>query len=246
MIPTYNEVENLPLLIDALMALDREFDVLVIDDNSPDGTGRLAEEMARQDRIRVIRRPGKQGLGTAYVSGFRYALTNGYDCAVTMDADFSHRPEDLPRLLDASADADLVIGSRNVPGGRVEGWSRVRRLISRGGSVYARLILGTKVRDFTGGFKCLRRTALASLDFDQVRSNGYAFNVEITHACARAGMTIVEVPIVFPDRIRGKSKMSMQIVIEAALLVLRLRLGVKPRSIPVVRPSPSKFPVENA
>jgi dolichol-phosphate mannosyltransferase len=240
-IPTYNERENLPLLVEAIKNVDREVDVLIIDDNSPDGTGQVADEIASTDpRIRVLHRPEKLGLGTAYVSGFRHALANRYDRVVEMDADFSHRPVDLSRLLEAAATADLVIGSRNVRGGKVVGWSPLRRMISRGGSLYARLVLGIPVRDCTGGFKCLTRRALSHLDLDLLQSNGYAFQVEVNYACYRAGMRIVEVPIVFPDRVRGKSKMSLQIMIEAALLVLRLRLGITRPAISVLSPTASQ------
>lgn len=161
-----------------------------------------------------------------YVAGFEYGLVQGYDLIIEMDADFSHRPEDLRHLIAAAAHADVVIGSRNVPGGRTENWSFVRTVVSKGGSLYARLLLGLPVRDCTSGFKCFRRVALEALVLGRLRSNGYAFQVEVNYACARAGMRFAEVPIVFPDRIRGTSKMSSRIVWEAALLVLRLRLGL--------------------
>jgi len=225
-IPTYNERENLPALVPAVLAVDPQLELLVVDDNSPDGTGRLADALARETgRVHVLHRLEKQGIGTAYVAGFRYALAGGYERIVEMDADFSHRPADLPRLLEAARFADVVIGSRNVPGGRVIGWSPLRHVISKGGSLYARLLLGLPIRDCTGGFKCFRRDALRQLDLGALRSNGYAFQVEVNHACARVGLRFAEVPIVFPDRERGTSKMSGRIVAEAALLVLRLRLG---------------------
>ena len=223
-IPTYNERANLESLIRAVLATDPGIDILVVDDSSPDGTGALAEALAKETgRVRVLHRAGKQGLGTAYLAGFRFGLGHGYDRLVEMDADFSHRPEDLPRLLRAAETADVVVGSRNVPGGQVEGWSWLRQLISRGGSLYARLLLGLSVQDCTSGFKCFRREALARLSLDQVRSNGYAFQVEMNYLCQQAGLRIVEVPIVFPDRAAGRSKMSWRIVLEAALLVWRLR-----------------------
>jgi dolichol-phosphate mannosyltransferase len=238
-IPTYNERENLPRLVQALLAIDPELHILVVDDGSPDGTGAIAERLGQETgRVEVIHRTGKQGLGTAYVAGFRHALARGYDKVMEMDADFSHRPEDLPKLLAAADHADVVIGSRNVPGGRVVGWSLLRQLISRGGSIYARLLLGLPVYDCTSGFKCFRRSALQVLDLSSLRSNGYAFQVEVNYACARAGLRFAEVPIVFPDREQGKSKMSWRIATEAAWLVLRLRLGLSRASILSPAPLP--------
>jgi dolichol-phosphate mannosyltransferase len=238
-VPTFNERENLPALVHALLPLDPGLNILVVDDGSPDGTGEIAEELKRETgRVDVIHRTGKQGLGTAYVAGFRYALVRGYDKVLEMDADFSHRPEDLPKLLAAADHADVVIGSRNVPGGRVVGWSPVRQFVSKGGSVYARLLLGLPVHDCTSGFKCFRRSALQVLDLDSLRSNGYAFQVEVNYACAQAGLRFAEVPIVFPDRAQGKSKMSWQIAAEAAWLVLRLRLGLSHASILPSTPRP--------
>lgn len=238
-VPTYNEHDNLPRLLDEVLAQHPYLNVLVVDDGSPDGTGDVAEAIARRtSRVRVLHRSGKLGLGTAYVAGFRYALANGYERIVEMDADFSHRPQDLPRLLAAADHADVVIGSRNIPGGRVVGWSPLRQVISKGGSLFARLVLGLPVHDCTSGFKCFSRRALEVLDLDALRSNGYAFQVEVNNAVHRAGLRLVEVPIVFPDRQRGKSKMSGRIVLEAALLVLRLRLGLVPapvRSAPAPR-----------
>jgi dolichol-phosphate mannosyltransferase len=176
--------------------------------------------------VTVLHRTGKLGLGTAYVLGFWHALAHPYERIVEMDADFSHRPTDLVRLLQAAEHADVVVGSRNVPGGRVVGWSPLRHFVSKGGSLYARLLLGLAVRDCTSGFKCFRRRALEALDLSALRSNGYAFQVEVNYACARAGLRVAEVPIVFPDRTRGTSKMSWRIAAEAAVLVLRLRLGL--------------------
>jgi dolichol-phosphate mannosyltransferase len=212
-----------------LLTTDPVLEILVVDDNSPDGTGRLAEALARENpRVHAFHRPAKRGLGTAYVSGFVYALENGFDRVVEMDADFSHRPEDLPALLAAAESADVVIGSRNVRGGRAVDWSPLRHLVSKGGSLYARRLLGLPVRDCTSGFKCFRSSALAVLDLEALRSNGYAFQVEVNYACARAGLRFAEVPIVFPNRRRGHSKMSWRIVTEAALMVLRLRTGRQP------------------
>jgi len=226
-IPTFNERENIESLAGAVLGQDERIDLLIVDDGSPDGTGEIADGIAsRTDRVHILHRAGKQGLGTAYVAGFRYALTHGYDRIVEMDADYSHRPEDLAPLIAASDRADVVIGSRNVPGGRAEDWSLLRHFVSKGGSLYARLLLGLPVKDCTSGFKCFRRGAIELLDLPALRSNGYAFQVEVNHACAQAGLAFAEVPIVFPDRTRGQSKMSWHIAVEAAWLVLRLRLGI--------------------
>lgn len=231
-IPTYNEVENLVPLVTAIQDSLPESHVLVVDDNSPDGTGELAETLAKETgKVHVLHRPGKQGLGTAYVAGFRYALTCGYQRVIQMDADFSHSPEYLLRLLQAAERADVVIGSRNVPGGRVEHWPLLRRLISKGGSLYTRLLLGLPVSDCTSGFKCFRREALEALDLDRLQSNGYAFQVEVNYACTVAGLRFAEVPIVFPDRVRGASKMSLGIAREATTVVLRLFLGLTPPAL---------------
>jgi dolichol-phosphate mannosyltransferase len=238
--PTYNERDTLFPLARAVLAADARLDLLVIDDGSPDGTGALADSLSAETaRVNVLHRAGKQGLGTAYVAGFRYAMERGYDLIVEMDADFSHRPADLPRLLAAARNAEVVVGSRSVPGGRVVGWSPLRQLISKGGSHYARLFLGLPIRDCTSGFKCFRRRALEALDLDSLRSNGYAFQVEVNFACHRAGVRFAEVPIVFPDREQGVSKMSWRIVLEAALLVLRLRLGLQRAAVrTIVAPAP--------
>lgn len=236
-IPTYNERENLPLLVWEVLQVDPSLDVLVVDDNSPDGTGVVAESLAQQtSRVHVLHRPGKEGLGTAYLAGFRFALAGSYVRVVQMDADFSHRPRDLRRLLEASARADVVIGSRNVPGGQVENWSLPRQVMSKGGSLYTRLLLGLPVYDCTGGFKCFRREALEALDLDRARSNGYGFQVEMNYLCHRQGFRIVEVPITFPDRTAGHSKMSAKIFVEALLLVWRLRRQTT-TGAPVSRPA---------
>ncbi len=229
-IPTYNEALNIERLIAAILAQGPQFDVLVVDDNSPDGTGDLVAAIAgRTPRVQLLRRAGKLGLGTAYIAGFREGLRQGYAYLCEMDADFSHQPHYLPVLLaTAEREADVVLGSRNVPGGRVENWSWVRRLISRGGSLYARTLLGMPVRDCTGGFKCFRAEVLQRLDLDSVGSNGYAFQVEMNYRCHQAGFRIHEVPIVFPDRVAGQSKMSQRIVWEAAAMVLKLRLSPNP------------------
>lgn len=227
-LPTYNEAENLPAIISAIFALNVDrTEIVVIDDNSPDGTGRIADDLAVQSNgaIHVIHRPGKMGLGTAYVIGFRYALDHGADYIVQMDADFSHPPRYIPLMLEAIADNDVVIGSRYVQGGGVDAkWSPIRRFLSWwGNSVYARLILGLKVHDATGGFKCFRREALAGLDLDKIRSQGYAFQVEMNYACQKKGYRIKEIPIIFPDRVKGKSKMSLGIALEAALRVWQIK-----------------------
>lgn len=228
-IPTYNERDNLAALIPQVLATNPNLDILIVDDDSPDGTGALAEDIAqRSHRVRVLHRAGKLGLGTAYVQGFTYALQRQYTHVVEMDADFSHRPEDLPRLLDAALSADVVIGSRNVPGGRTENWSFLRNAISKGGSLYARLVLDIPVKDCTGGFKCFSRYALETVDLQGIRSGGFGFQVEMNYRCHRAGLRLLEVPIVFPDRVHGKSKMNWRIFSEALLLVWQLRLQRTP------------------
>lgn len=224
-VPTYNEGENLPRLVEQLEGLGLGLDVLVVDDNSPDGTGRLAEELAvARPWIHAMHRPGKLGLGTAYVEGFRYALDKGYDVIGEMDADLSHNPAFLPAMLGALGNADLVLGSRYVPGGGVRNWGVMRKIISWGGSSYARMVLGVGVRDLTGGFKLFRREVLKELSLDTVRSNGYSFQIELTYRAIRRGYRVVEVPIIFEDRRVGKSKLSRQVVLEAMLMVPRLRL----------------------
>jgi dolichol-phosphate mannosyltransferase len=241
-IPTYNERENLPRLVAALLEKAPSFEVLVVDDGSPDGTGEIAEALAQKtSRVHVLHRKGKLGLGTAYVAGFKYALSNDYEYVIQMDADFSHRLEDLPLLLEATKSADVAIGSRNVPGGQTENWSLLRRFISKGGSSYARTFLNLPVRDCTSGFKCFRREVLEALDLDSVKSNGYGFQVEMNYLCHRAGFRVSEVPIVFPDRTAGQSKMSWQIFFEAITLVWKLRyreLPFYPETVPA-REQPS-------
>lgn len=223
-LPTYNEAENLQVLIPAILAYGG-FDILVVDDASPDGTGAVADRLAdgHAGRVAVLHRPRKLGLGSAYVVGFKHALATGYDAVFEMDADLSHDPADLPRLLAALEAADVVIGSRYISEGGTRHWSLLRRAISRGGSLYARLVLGLPVHDATSGFKCFRRTALEALDLDAIRSNGYAFQVELKYRCAQRGLRIVELPIVFVERRVGRSKLSKWIVLEAAWIVWRLR-----------------------
>jgi dolichol-phosphate mannosyltransferase len=226
-IPTYNEHDTIESLVDQILALSR-FRVLVVDDNSPDGTGALVAERAHDEpRLGLLARPGKQGLGTAYVAGFRRALEEGASYVFEMDADFSHDPAYLPALLEAAeTQHDLVIGSRYVPGGGTSDWGAVRQFISRGGNLYAGLILGLPVADATGGFRCYRRRVLETVPLDAVRSNGYSFQIEMVYRALRAGFRIGEVPIIFPDRRVGQSKMSRRIVIEALINVWRLRLGL--------------------
>jgi dolichol-phosphate mannosyltransferase len=200
--------------------------VLVIDDNSPDGTGELADRLAAElEAVEVLHRPRKEGLGPAYLAGFQRALELGAELVVEIDCDFSHDPADVPRLLDAAGDADLVLGSRYVPGGSVENWGAVRRAISAGGSLYARLLLGVPVRDLTGGFKCFRRVVLESIDLSAIHSRGYAFQIETTYRALRRGFRVREVPIRFVDREVGGSKMSRTIVLEAIWKVPLLRLA---------------------
>jgi dolichol-phosphate mannosyltransferase len=225
-VPTYNEAENLPRIVPAILAVLPEAKVLVVDDRSPDGTGAIADRLAAADpRVRVSHRDGPRGLGPAYLHGFRLALEDP-DCAFIfeMDADFSHQPRYLPDLLRAARDADLVLGCRYMPGGGIEGWGPHRLLISRAGTMYARAVLGMPFRDLTGGFKCFRRAVLETIDLGAVRSVGYAFQIELTWRAYQAGFLIREVPIVFPDRTAGESKMSMAIMHEGALGVLRMRL----------------------
>ncbi len=224
--PTYNERDNLAAFVSAVLTAVPEAHVLVVDDASPDGTGALGDELAARDgRVRVLHRPAKLGLGTAYLDGFQRALSGGYDVAFEMDADLSHDPCYLPAFLDAIArGADVVLGSRNMPGGGVEGWGLGRHVLSKGGSLYARTILGVPVRDLTTGYKAFTRRALLSLDLGSVRSNGYAFQIETTYRALRKGLRVVEVPIVFVDRRAGRSKMSRRIFAEAIVEVFRLRL----------------------
>lgn len=224
-LPTYNEADNIAAFTEAARrALPESRRVLIVDDSSPDGTGRIADRLAEaHEDIEVMHRGRKQGLGPAYIAGFRRALAEGARLIVQMDSDFSHEPAYLPRLLDAARRADLVVGSRYIPGGGVTEWGPMRRAISRGGSAYARLVLGVGIRDLTGGFKCWRRDALAAIDLDAVRSLGYAFQVEMTYRAIEAGFHVVEVPITFRERRIGASKMSRAIVAEAVWRVPWLR-----------------------
>ena len=225
-IPTYDERENLPTLLDAIFQRLPGVHVLVVDDNSPDGTGALADERAAKDaRVHAIHRSGKLGLGTAYIAGFRWALARDYLAVFEMDADFSHQPRFLTDFLLALQGADLVLGCRYMAGGGVENWSLSRQLISRGGNLYARTVLGLPYADLTGGFKCFRRAVLEQIDLGAVGQVGYGFQIELTWRALKAGFRIAEVPIVFPDRTAGQSKMSGRIIREAAVGVWKLRLG---------------------
>ena len=215
-IPTYNEAENLPLIVQRVRTAVPTVDILVADDNSPDGTGDIADELAANDSaIKVMHRQGKEGLGAAYLAGFAWAIDNGYDAVVEMDADGSHQPEQLPRLLKALEDADLVLGSRWVPGGAFKNWPKSREFLSRGGSTYTRLALGIDVHDATGGYRAFRTSALQSLNLDQVESAGYCFQIDLAWRALQAGLSIREVPITFVEREIGESKMSQSIVLEA-------------------------------
>jgi len=221
-LPTYNERENVERMVRALHAVG--VDVLVIDDGSPDGTGEIADRLAAElHGVGVLHRPTKEGLGPAYLAGFRRALDEGADLILEMDCDFSHDPADVPRLVAAAQDADLVLGSRYVKGGGTRHWGLLRRFISRGGSLYAQVLLGLRVRDLTGGFKCYRRAVLEALPLDEIHSKGYAFQIETTYRARRKGFTVREVPIIFIDRVEGGSKMSRTIVVEAVWKVPMLR-----------------------
>jgi dolichol-phosphate mannosyltransferase len=224
-LPTYNERENLEPMLRALgEVLAEGTRVLVVDDSSPDGTGELADELAAElDYVDVLHRPRKEGLGPAYLAAFRRALADGADLILEMDCDFSHDPRAVPQLLAAAEDADLVLGSRYVEGGRVENWGALRRFVSSGGSIYARVLLGVGIRDLTGGFKCYRRAVLEAIDLDEVTSTGYAFQIETTYRALRAGFRVVEIPITFADREAGASKMSKTIFLEAVWKVPVLR-----------------------
>jgi dolichol-phosphate mannosyltransferase len=239
-LPTYNEAENIEPIVAAVLAkLPAAARVLIVDDASPDGTGELADHLAeRHEQLAVLHRERKEGLGPAYVAGFRRALAEGAQLVVEMDSDFSHDPVYLPRLLEAARRADLVLGSRYVPGGGVGDWGPLRRAISRGGSAYARFVLGVEVNDLTGGFKCFRREVLEAIDLDSIHTRGYAFQVEMTYRALQHGFRVVEVPIVFHDRRVGSSKMSRSIVAEAIWRVPGLRFG--PERVKQTGPPPKR------
>ena len=243
LIPTYNERDNLPLIVERVRAAVPEADVVVLDDNSPDGTGEVADGLAAtDDHVKVIHRQGKEGLGAAYLAGFAWALEQGYDVVVEMDADGSHQPEQLPLLLERiDAGADAVLGSRWVPGGRVVNWPKSREILSRGGNTYVRLALGIPLRDATGGYRAYRRTALARMDLDTVASQGYCFQVDLSWRAIRNGLRVEEVPIEFVEREVGTSKMSRRIVVEALSRVtvwgFRHRLDQLARLLRIRRPT---------
>ena len=228
-IPTYNEAENVGPIVRAVVeemgkVAPGEFRVLIVDDNSPDGTGKLADALSLEfDAVEVMHRTSKDGLGRAYIAGFERALAAGAELVVEMDADFSHDPKHLGELISAADDADIVLGSRYVAGGAVKNWGFVRKLISRGGSSYARMVLGIKVNDLTGGFKCIRRHVLETIDLRSLRADGYVFQIEVTYRAIRSGFRVREVPILFVDRTHGASKMSSIIALEAMWLVPQLR-----------------------
>ena len=215
-VPTFNERANIESTVGRVRSAVPEADLLVVDDNSPDGTGEIADKLAAEDsHVHVLHRDRKAGLGAAYIAGFHWALEAGYDVIVEMDADGSHRPEELPRLLDALASADLVLGSRYVPGGTVLNWPKSRELLSRGGNTYARLMLGIKLKDATGGYRAYRASTLRKIALDEVESQGYCFQIDLAVRAIRAGLTVTEVPITFVERVHGSSKMSRAVVAEA-------------------------------
>ena len=224
-IPTYNELENLPKLLPEVLSKNDNIEVLIVDDNSPDGTASYVEnEMEKNDKIHLVKRESKQGLGTAYIAGFKYALQKDFDLIFEMDADFSHDPVELPKFLSEAKNYDLVIGSRYITGVNVINWPMRRLLLSWFANFYTRVITGMPIRDATGGFKCFRRKVLESIDLNQVRSNGYAFQIEMNFKAWKKGFRLKEIPIIFIDRVKGKSKMSKKIVREAVTMVWKLRL----------------------
>lgn len=236
-VPTYNERDNLPPLVAKLLSLPVQIDLLVVDDNSPDGTGQIADDLAaKHPQVHVLHRSEKNGLGRAYCAGFAWALARDYEYIMEMDGDFSHNPDDIAKFLEAAKDADLVIGSRYCNGIRVINWPLTRLVLSMSAGLYVRIITGMPFSDPTGGFKCFRRHALKSIDLDAVRSNGYSFQIELTHKLWRQGMRVVEVPIIFTDRFQGTSKISRKIVYEAVFMVWRLLLQNGLRRWPKAKP----------
>lgn len=224
-IPTYNEIENVKKIIPVVLEQNENIDILIVDDNSPDKTGDYVEKLSKENpRVKLIRREKKLGLGTAYIAGFKYALANNYDYVFEMDADFSHDPNEINNFLEAIKDADVVLGSRYINGVRVLNWPMSRLLLSYFASVYTRIITGLPVKDATGGFKCFRIDVLKAIDLDNIKSNGYSFQIEMTFKAYKKGFRIKEIPIVFLDRVKGKSKMSKKIVREAIFMVWKLRL----------------------
>ena len=239
-VPTYNERENLPPLVQRLLALPTPVEVLVVDDNSPDGTGKVADELAvKHPQVQVLHRTQKDGLGRAYIAGFKLALEQGYEFVFELDGDLSHNPDDIPMFLEAAREqeADLVLGSRYLNGIRIINWPLSRLMLSKGAAKYVQVITGMPFTDPTGGYKCFRRRALEVLNLDSVNSNGYSFQIELTHKLWRQGMKVVEVPIIFTDRFQGRSKMTGHIIREAVMMVLRLLVQNKCRRRPLVPPA---------
>ncbi|MCP4726710.1 MAG: polyprenol monophosphomannose synthase [bacterium] len=223
-IPTYNEISNIRRIIEAVLSQDYSLEVLIVDDNSPDGTGNTVRELQEKDsRIHLLEREGKMGLGTAYICGFKYAIKNNFDYIFEMDADFSHNPTEIPNFLNSIKENDLVLGSRYIQGVNVVNWPLRRLILSYGANLYTRIITGLRVRDATGGYKCFRREVLEAIDLDKIHSNGYTFQIEMTYKAWKKGFTIKEIPIVFIDRVQGQSKMSRKIIIEAIFMVWKLR-----------------------
>jgi dolichol-phosphate mannosyltransferase len=242
-VPTYNERENLLPLAERLLALPVPVDLLVVDDNSPDGTGKLADEMAaKQPAIHVLHRTAKSGLGRAYIAGFRWAMERGYEFVFELDGDFSHNPDDIPMFLEAAKNADLVLGSRYLNGIRIINWPLSRLMLSKSAAKYVQVITGMKITDPTGGYKCFTRRALQAINLHEINSNGYSFQIEMTHRLWRQGMRIVEVPIIFTERAQGHSKMAGHIIREALIMVWRLLLQNKLRRRPAVAPPKPPLP----
>ncbi|MBE0572026.1 MAG: polyprenol monophosphomannose synthase [Ignavibacteriaceae bacterium] len=224
-IPTYNELENLPRLLPEVLSKEEGIHILIVDDNSPDGTAAFVEDqMKNNNRIHLIKRQSKQGLGTAYIAGFKYALKNNFEIIFEMDADFSHDPKEIPRFLDEIKNSDVILGSRYINGVNVINWPLRRLLLSSFANLYTRVITGMPIHDATGGFKCFRRKVLEAIHLDKVTSNGYAFQIEMTFKAWKKGFKVKEIPIIFVDRVKGKSKMSKKIVREAVTMVWKLRL----------------------
>src|SRR5215467_892117 len=241
-VPTYNERENLPPLTQRLLALPVQVDMLVVDDNSPDGTGKVADELAgKHPSIHVLHRNEKSGLGRAYIAGFKWALEHGYENVFELDGDFSHNPDDIPMFLEAARDAELVLGSRYLNGIRIINWPLSRLMLSKSAAKYVNWVTGMPFTDPTGGYKCFRRRALEAIDLDAIRSNGYSLQIEMTHKLWRQGMRVVEVPIIFTDRFQGHSKMSGHIVQEAFWMVWRLLFQNRMRRRPTSTPPTLEF-----
>lgn len=242
-VPTYNERENLPPLVQRLMALPVGVNLLVVDDNSPDGTGKLADEIAAKNQaIHVLHRSEKSGLGRAYIAGFKWALDQGFEFVFELDGDLSHNPDDIPMFLEAAKDADLVLGSRYLNGIRIINWPLSRLMLSKSAAKYVQVVTGMPFTDPTGGYKCFRRRALQAIKLESINSNGYSFQIEITHRLWRQGMKIVEVPIIFTDRFQGRSKMTGHIIREALIMVWRLWFQNKMRRHPTSSPPPPGVP----